>query len=66
MLSKWQFLICFLKDAVTSRCSITGSLCATAVGNEIFLKNFLSALRMVVGNCWGTFLVCNRYSETVD
>lgn len=66
MLSKWQLLICFLKDTVTSRCFITGSLCATAAGNEILPKNIVSDLRTLVGNFRGMFPACMRYVETID
>lgn len=61
-----ELLQYFLKNAVTSRCSITRNLCVTAAGNEIFSKNFMSDLRTLVGNCRGKFLACNRYLEIVD
>lgn len=66
MLSKRELLICFLKATVTSRYSITESLCATAAGNEIFSKNIVSDLRTLVGNCRHMFPLYNQYLEMID
>lgn len=65
MLNKLELLIWFLKDTVTSRCSSTGSFCASTAGNKIFSKNILSDLRTLMGNYRGVFPACTRYLETI-
>lgn len=66
MLSKWQLLICFLKDTITFRCSIT-EICVPLLQGTKYSQRIVCLIKDIGGKLQGCVSsMCNRYLETVD